>query len=340
MSPLRESLQSDRFEAITQRILDDWPIYQWQDTDVLIAVSGGPDSVALFRILWNLKHQFGGKGSLIVAHCNHQTRTDSQTDALFVRDLVGKFGVKFLQFDRQPSSGESGKATLSEESLRDFRLNALLTAARERGIRHVATGHNASDQIETVLFRLFRGTGLPGLTGIPFNRVDNGISIVRPMLRVRRAEILELLNDLGQPWRSDPSNHNSNFTRNFLRNEILPMLASRFDGQFENSVLRLVGQVNEQMLMLDAMTDSIIETATVTVFQRAAVDIRALAGVHDVLIRHALTRIWSSAQFPEQSMSYEKWQQLADLVRGESRLPLQLPGKMTATIEGNQLIIM
>src|SRR5436189_3233901 len=109
---------------------------------------------------------------------------------------------------------------------RRVRYDFLASVARETGAAWVATGHTADDQAETVLHRLLRGTGLKGLAGIPARRaLAPGVDVVRPLLKVRRAEVLAFLQETGQRFRQDTSNVDPRFTRNRIRHELLPSLA-------------------------------------------------------------------------------------------------------------------
>ena len=126
----------------------------------------------------------------------------------------------------------------SEESLRNARYDRLVEMAGQHGCRYLVTGHHLDDQIETVLFRIFRGTGIAGLQGIPERRVVNeALTIVRPLLSVRSEELKVYLQSIGQDFCVDPTNAESTFTRNFLRNEILPSLEQRF-GDVANAVCK------------------------------------------------------------------------------------------------------
>ncbi len=335
----QQSFQSERFERIAARIFVNWPADQWTNSDLIVAVSGGPDSVALFCILWHLIRIADGKGTITIVHCNHHTRAQSDSDAVFVRDLAQHYQVEYRQCDRTTDSRDGDLVGYSEESLRDFRYQALLSVGCELGIRYIATGHSADDQIETVLFRLLRGTGLGGLQGIPHLRIAKGVSIVRPLLTTRRAEIIELLNEWEQPFCLDDSNNDNSYTRNFLRNEIIPKLADRFGKQFDNSILKLSRQASDQVELLDQLTDQLVRNFEIDSERTVSIDRAKVRELHPLLIRHALNRIWGIAQFPQQGMNREKWMLLSSLITSTEPRSLQLPGNVSAIVTGNRLIL-
>jgi tRNA(Ile)-lysidine synthase len=191
----------------------------------VVAVSGGPDSVALLRSLLLETDR-----PLVVAHLNHQLRgEDSDGDEEFVRCLCEQWvtiGANLVcRTERCDVRGLAGGDNL-ESTGRRLRYQWFAQVARESGASWVATGHTADDQVETVLHRLVRGTGLRGLTGIRRRRdLESGILLVRPLLTVRRTDVLAFLGELGQRYRDDASNLDPRFTRNRLRHELLPLLA-------------------------------------------------------------------------------------------------------------------
>jgi tRNA(Ile)-lysidine synthase len=190
---------------------------------LLAAVSGGPDSVALLMALAFLRDKHGLQ--LRAFHVNHGLRLEqSDADEALCDELCARLGVAL------------GKAKLNgtvkdEDGLRDSRYQALFEYAQTHDLTAIATGHNLNDQAETLLFRLFRGTSPTGLRGIPFVRRlrdDSSLILVRPLLQLSRAEILEFLHAQALPYQIDQSNLDNKYTRNFIRNSILPAIEERF----------------------------------------------------------------------------------------------------------------
>ena len=189
-----------------------------EDGPVGVAVSGGPDSVALLHVLRDL---FGAR-PFAVLHVNHCLRgADSDSDEEFVRRLAASLGCGFhvRRCDLSPAA-KGGRGNLEQEGRR-CRYGFFREVVAAGTCAVVATGHTRSDQAETVLFRLLRGAAGAGLSGIwP---VHEG-RVVRPMLDVSRAEVLEYLRGGGIAWREDASNASQVFARNRLRHELLPAL--------------------------------------------------------------------------------------------------------------------
>ncbi|MBN1774723.1 MAG: tRNA lysidine(34) synthetase TilS [Deltaproteobacteria bacterium] len=180
---------------------------------VLVAVSGGGDSVALLRLLAALAPE--RELRLEVAAVDHRTRPGTADEVRFVAELAGGLGLPF----RPLVLAEDG-AGRNEDALRRERLRALTSAARDGGASRIATGHQADDAAETVLMRLLRGAGLDGLGGI---RPRHG-PLFRPLLGFRRAELRDWLRGEGFRWLDDPSNDDVRRLRARVRHLLLPAL--------------------------------------------------------------------------------------------------------------------
>lgn len=226
---------------------------------VLVAVSGGPDSVALWHFLIAEAGRRGKAGSprpVIAAHVNHGLRgAESDGDARFVRALAKRWGVPLLETRlgsrataARPSSTGAGAAAspgASEASLRSARYAALHALAREAGADRIFTAHTADDQAETVLFRLVRGAGLRGLGGMPVRGRVEGLRVMRPLLHAAREQVLDYLRRNKLRYRIDSSNLSPEPVRNFLRLEILPRLRERMNASAREAILRAADAIRE-----------------------------------------------------------------------------------------------
>ena len=206
---------------------------------VLVAVSGGADSVALLRALATLAPRHGWRLTLTVAHVDHGWRHDSAGDAAFVRELAQTLNLTYV-------SETLDLPDRNEAAAREARYAAMDRMAGECGATLVATAHHGDDQLETILMRLLRGTAIGGLGGIAWRREN----IIRPMLGVDRAAVIDYLNTLGQSWRDDPTNRDVSLTRNKLRHEVLPVLR-----QVQPEVCRKVGELSDHLRDLSAWVE-------------------------------------------------------------------------------------
>jgi len=186
---------------------------------VVVAVSGGPDSVCLLSVLLFFAKDLDL--TLHVAHLDHMFRgEESAEDAEFVADLAKKLGVPATieAIDVPAFCRERGLS--AQAGAREVRYAFLERVARKTGSRRIAVGHTANDQAETFLMRLLRGAGASGLSAIPPKRAN----IIRPLIEATREEVLGHLKENGLDFRTDPSNEKPVYTRNRIRMELLPLL--------------------------------------------------------------------------------------------------------------------
>lgn len=197
-----------------------------QGDALVVAVSGGADSVALLRALHLLADRRTWSLKLIVGHVQHHLREQAEDDARFVAALAGTLGLAFARRDVHPHHhGGNLEATARRQ-----RYAALVQIAREHGAGFIATAHHADDQLETLLMRLVRGTTVRGLSGIAWRRAAGpepeaaGISVIRPMLAATHAQAVALLEHLHQTWREDATNVDPSRLRARLRAQVTPRL--------------------------------------------------------------------------------------------------------------------
>jgi len=215
---------------------------------VLVGVSGGADSVALLVALCALAAEW--RLDLHVLHVDHQLRADSARDAAFVEALCRRLGVPVtVEPVRIPPGGSL------EAAARVARHRALDAAAERLGARRIALGHTADDQAETVLMRLFEGAGVRGLAAIPPVRGR----IIRPLIELRRRDVEHALRADGIEWVEDETNHDPKFLRNRIRHELLPFLASAYDGDVVPALVRSAALAREATDALDQLAGRELE---------------------------------------------------------------------------------
>ncbi len=212
---------------------------------LLVAVSGGRDSVSLLHALSELSART--RLTLAIGHINHGLRgAESEADAGFVRGLGQRLGLPVHLQRADPTPLREGRSSRSrptmQEAARQVRYQALQAIAAPLGAR-IATAHTADDQAETVLLRLLRGTGPDGLRGIR-ECSDDG-RVVRPLLQITRAELARFASERGLVWREDASNARDDYARNRLRRHWLPGLAQEFNPRLA-SALAALAEAQEQ----------------------------------------------------------------------------------------------
>jgi tRNA(Ile)-lysidine synthase len=321
-----------------------WPLARWRNVTVLVAVSGGSDSVALLRALAQLHGD--GAGRLVIAHFNHRLRgAESDGDQDFVERLGHDLGLEVVVGSAAEASVPTehvGHARQSPEgTARQARYDFLKQAASEGGARYVVTAHTADDQVETVLHHILRGTGLTGLAGISaVRRLTEATTLVRPMLTVTRSEVLAYLQSLQQAFREDTTNRAEHFTRNRIRHSLLPLLESEYNPRVRDAIARLAQTASQADEFLTQEAESLLATVASPVSSGVALNLPSLVSVHPSVIRQCFLTIWRQQGWPQQAMSQEKWTDLVALVQAssaDSPSPQMYPGGIRVEKVGTQL---
>jgi tRNA(Ile)-lysidine synthase len=334
-------------------VVDEWPGHTWCDTHVVLAVSGGPDSVALLRAMCRLKKLAGGRGQLFVGHLNHVLRGEAAgADQEWLAGLCQRLDVPLEVGRADVAALAEAQGDGLEAAARTARYQFLSRTAERLGARWVATGHTQDDQVETVVHRLMRGTGLTGLAGMPrYRPLAPSVSLVRPLLGSQRCEVLGYLAELRQEFRTDVTNSDLRFTRNRLRHELLPLLRKEFNTDFDAAIVRLAHQAAEAQVVIDRYAATLAAKCVVLdwpakderserpIFGQAGlmavrlrIDCRPLADEPSLVVCEVCRTVWREAKWPQQAMGTDQWQQLADLVadRGDMKAS-NLPGNVLAS---------
>lgn len=312
----------------------------------VVAVSGGPDSVALACLLTRL-HEQKRLGPLVLAHLNHQLRgPESDADESFVAELAKKLAER-ARIDLRFRAQRQDVAALArdqkqnlEHLSRRLRYDWLVRVAKETGGGWIATGHTADDQAETVLHHLVRGTGLAGLRGIaPRRKLCDGVWLLRPLLRTTRTEVMHYLREIEQPFRQDSSNLDMRFTRNRIRHELLPDLEGKFNPAVKRVLARLAEQAGELHRDIDVTTRRLLRKAELP---RAGglviLSGDALKKASRYQVQELLRLIWKRECWPGRPMTYDDWRRLAGLVDG-SEQAIDLPGRIHGRSTGRVIQI-
>lgn len=220
---------------------------------VLVAVSGGPDSVALLYALLEIKDEFDL--DLCVAHLNHKLRDrESDEDQKFVKNLAHKLNLKFFSKSIDVKKEAKKKKLSLEEAARWARYRYLENLAGRIKATKIAMGHQADDQAETFLMRLVRGAGGAGLSGIPPKRGK----IIRPLIEIKRKEIEKFLKERGQSYRTDSSNLLPNYFRNKVRLLLLPQIKKRFNPKIVEVLNRTSNIISLQQQYVEKSCEEIL----------------------------------------------------------------------------------
>ncbi len=211
---------------------------------IVLGISGGPDSVCLLNIFLHLKKKYDLE--LIVAHVNYNLRgKDSEADEKFVRNLADRHNLKITVL-KPPF-----RSKLTENIMRDIRYDFFEKIRNVNKFDLISVAHNADDQVETFFLHLLRGSGETGLSGM---KAKNKI-IIRPLLFTWKANILQYLKDNKISFRLDKTNKENIFTRNKIRNQLIPYLEKNFNPNIKKTILRTTENFSSEEKNQDQISD-------------------------------------------------------------------------------------
>ena len=220
---------------------------------VLVAVSGGADSICLLDVLNEIKDEYAL--SLYVAHVNHMLRADEATrDAEFVRTICEQYNIPFYYREIDVANIAKHNKISCEEAGRVARYDFFLHLKATLSINKIATAHNKNDNIETVCMRFLRGTGIDGLGGIP---IANNQEIIRPLLHTSRKEIEEYIAQKQLKYITDSSNLTNDYTRNRIRHSFVPNIIENYNNNFINTLYENILSFRETSQYLKNQVDTL-----------------------------------------------------------------------------------
>ena len=297
---------------------------------VAVALSGGPDSVALVHVLTELAAPL----SIEIAGCvhlNHRLRPEADDDERFCADVARSLGLTCVS-EQVDVAVRARQMRVSLEAAGRAERRAFFTRAADHlGAGLVAVGHTRSDQAETVLLRLVRGTGTRGLGGIQ-PRLGR---VIRPLIDVPREAVAQYLSEQGLASREDASNRDLRFVRNRVRHVLLPLLRDEFSPRVEEALARVADLCREDALWLDSHATETAREVVLTTGEGLAIELEALTALPLAIRRRVLSGV--AGRFAgRRAVEFAHIERLLDLAAGPSGRVAQLPG-LTAVRSARRL---
>jgi tRNA(Ile)-lysidine synthase len=305
---------------------------------LLMAVSGGPDSVALLRAMVLLSSEY--EMQLTTAHLNHGLRgTEAKREEEFVRGLCAGMGIACICKTIDIRMLQKGTGMSLEEIGREERYRYLDETAETFGAGKIATGHHRDDQAETVLINLLRGCGPEGLKGIP--PVRDG-RIIRPLLHVGREEILEFLKREGLSYMTDSSNLSPLFLRNRIRHELIPELTSKYNPRIVEALSHTAEIIRKEDDYLQTIVRQILSRwGILPGAQEIRLPLAVLLPLHEALQGRVIKCLLEAAALPGYGIAYRHIEAILAFAHKPPRrsASLDLPGLIRVEREGGLLKI-
>ena len=313
--------------------IDKYNLINPNDT-IIVGVSGGPDSVALLKVLYAINTNKRLHLHLIVAHLNHQLRgKDSEEDALFIQKLSEELHLPFILKNVDVHKIAIQTKCSIEEAARGERYKFFIESSRTYNASVVALGHTADDNAETILHRIIRGTGLSGLEGIPIKRQltgDSSTQLIRPLLYTWRNEIIEYLKNEQADFRIDTSNYETKYLRNKIRHELIPLIENQYNPNFRNTLLQLSQILNINNKYLSSEAKKTLETVIIKRAEDSYIINSHLLSKQSKIIQYFIFyEILMEMQIPLKEFSYAHYTKIIEETskKGKGR-QFQLPGKL------------
>lgn len=307
-------------------------------TGILLAVSGGADSMALLLAMASAAKKL--RCRLVVAHLNHGIRgatagadvefVKKAAEALALDCVIGRRNVP----DMARRSGES-----IEMAARRARYDFLLKTAAAKNCRILATAHNADDQAETLLLRFIRGAGSRGLAGIARVSYRKNMVILRPLLDVTRKEIENFLRRKRQTWREDESNSDTSFQRNRVRLDILPLLEKTLNPNIRAALRRTADIMQQENSWFEGIARELLDDCIKSSGAKNALPIAGLKSMPLAACRRVLIAWLRDNDLPDESLDFETVERARNMLfAGASARAVALPGGMEIRREGEHLL--
>lgn len=270
--------------------------YSNSGTTLVVGASGGPDSSALLYALHRLKESHGL--SLHVAHLNHNFRgQEAEDDAVFVAEIAEELGLSVTVVKEDPHAYQKERGISSfEQGAREMRYGFMARVAAKAGAKAVTVGHTSDDLAETVMLHILRGSGLYGLRGMgevsdwPWPIDTGGLKLFRPFLDITKEQTAEYCREIGRTYREDSGNYMWRFTRNRLRQDLMPKLEQDYNPKVRSALVRLARTAAEDLDFVEGELDKVWQGVAVGSRGKVQFSRAALRELHPLLQRLALRR--------------------------------------------------
>jgi tRNA(Ile)-lysidine synthase len=301
---------------------------------IVMGISGGPDSLCMLDVLFNLKEKFALE--LYVVHVNHMIRgEEAKKDAEFVEDLCKKLGLSFFLFEEDVPYLAKKMGLSEEQAGRHVRYRAFEEILKKVGGNKIAVAHNKNDVAETVLLNIIRGTGLKGLVGI---KPVNG-NIIRPLIEIERREIEAYLESKNLKPRIDRTNYEPLYARNRVRLEVIPYIEELFGIDLVKNLSRMAAILLEEDDYLDRQCEEVFNQMCEVSEEEVRVELSAFRRLHLALKRRLIKRMYSQLKGDEEGLEYGHVEDVLGLLDKPTSSRIDLPFEIEALKMYNSLVI-
>lgn len=299
---------------------------------ILVALSGGPDSVLLLSFLDKFKKKF--KIEIAAFHLNHKLRGRSaDLDERFCRKFCSDRGIKYFSQSKDVKAFAAGNKLSVEEAGRNLRYDLLNRICTKYHFTKIATAHIKDDNTETVLLNIMKGSGITGITGIPPKRNN----IIRPLLCLSKDEVLDYLHSGKINYRIDESNLSDDYERNFIRNKLIPLVKERLNPSLDDTIYNSSSIFSHIKNYLDSSVKKEKKRVVTAKSNGLIINLDMIPGIHfailSEILRNSIQDTWNI------KTGSADIQKISDLINKQSGTILELSDNLTALKNRKQIII-
>jgi tRNA(Ile)-lysidine synthase len=299
---------------------------------ILLALSGGADSVFLLEFLHKYKRRFNI--DIAAFHLNHNLRgKEANIDEQFCKKITAQKKVPFFSTSKNVKLIAKRNRISLEEAGRELRYSELLKIAKANNYKKIATAHNLDDNAETVLLNLIKGTGIKGLSGIPEIREK----IIRPILAISKKEILQYLHYKKINYRTDSSNVENNYQRNYLRNEIIPLIIDKLNPQFGSAVFRTSQIIRGYTYLINEQINNAVKKAVTFKQKKIIINLKQLRETDVRLYGDVLRN--SVKKYLNEDLESKNISELLKLIKAQTGREIRFSNRIAAVKDRNLIII-
>ncbi len=307
-----------------------------KDDGIVVAVSGGPDSVCLLHLLWTIREKYSLK--LFAVHLNHQFRgVEAQRDAEYVRNLCNALNIPIFIYTEDVTAYAQKNRMTPEEAGRELRYKYFHEILNKKNAQRIAVAQNMNDQAETVLMRLMRGTGIDGLGAIEYKRDD---IIIRPLLDIERHEIEKYCEYNKLNPRIDKTNLEAVYTRNRIRLELIPYIEKHFNKNIKSTLCRTANLLKEDSDFINLSTDEFYNKIVRESNKEIRIDRKKFEKCHIAIKNRIIRKGMKSVSGKLRDVESRHIEIIIDYIhQGRTGTRLSLPNNISAALEYDTFVL-
>lgn len=330
-------MNPQELKKLEDKLLENLKKFLPKEAKIILGVSGGPDSIFLLHILDKLKNIHPIK--IVIAHVNHLLRgKESDLDEKFVKNLAKEKNhiIHLLKKDIAKTSKTLKKGL--EETGREIRYEFFKELAKKQKANFLLTAHHADDNLETIIMNFVRGAGLNGLAGMKeIEKLDKNLHLIRPLLDISKDQILKYLKANHLPYRTDKSNKNTIYKRNYIRHKIIPSL-KKINPNISSTIAKNTKHIREISKLLEEKTITFIDKNSLNK-SKTKINAKSLKSQPKTIQKEIILHLYKNLAGNTKNIETPHIEEVLKIINGKAGNKKKSMGKFTFSIKNNILSI-